>query len=435
VARFRRHLAAAPPAAPAADADPATASERSLIDEELACAPPPASSWVTVEAAPSPTLAGFVEPDHGGLMHAAEVVSHFDAASEVSAAGPEDAEVRVAAPPAAPASAWAADGPMSWGAPADAPAPEAPPMQLLGGLPFDTPATPPNAPLTLKTAPLPPMPSAVVEALGVEGRYAPPPSMAVEAIQTIPLAPASDMEVMTVGEDNTAVVARKAAAGGVPVVDRRLAAVPAMPEKWGLKKGAFTREDLDLGAIRGMVRAGDVTADDLIRRPGGEWMRAGDFGPLRASFQPEAPTATMRAARVEPRPGGARRSGGSPLRLGAAVLAGSFLAGVAWWLVALTADAEVPFVAAAGGIATGLLARRVVGSGPRAAIGGALGSPLSVLWGKYLIVKMVQSGVASGGLAGATSLASALTTGMATLSIGCLAAGCVVGFLAGILRS
>jgi hypothetical protein len=404
-------------------------SPRSLVDEEFVTPPPVDGAQPLAASASLPEATPLGEEVvYPGLEHAAEIVSDFDAPGLGSEPGAEPVEVANNAPAmdfGMPAiEAWSQPAPEGWSAPNGGASPAA-----------DETGAPPAMKI-VRTAPLPPAPA--VNPLG-EFAFAAPPSMAIGAVATIPLAAPGDLEVVALGDDSTLAREARAADAALPLArtdtdprardagtsspKRAPAQPPAALVGWGLRRGGITREGLDLTSIRDMARSGEIAEVDYIRRPGADWMRAGEYAPLRAFFSRSAgPVAAAATSAPSAR--------GAPVLAWLGAVGGAFLAGLLWWATALAIGSEVPPLAMVGGLLSAGLSRL-----PRAQVSGsvmamaALSSPLTLLWGKYLVFQTLQSGVAVKGFEDATSFAVLLTGDLSAVTIGSLAMGGLVGAL------
>ena len=173
---------------------------------------------------------------------------------------------------------------------------------------------------------------------------------------------------------------------------RRLALDDTSPA-WGLKHRGVERSDLGLAAIRDMALGGKVGPEAMIRRPGGEWMRAGHFAPLKAIFhdQAEMLTATNRTQAASA-PG--RLATGVRAWAGAGV--GALAGGFAWWLVTILAGSEVSPVALPCGVLAGASVAMLGGGRAPSrtrTVAACVGTAAGVLLGRYLVYVTIVSGI------------------------------------------
>jgi hypothetical protein len=206
-------------------------------------------------------------------------------------------------------------------------------------------------------------------------------------------------------------------------------------EGWCLRTGHGERRDLSLAEIRNMALAGTITARTMVKRPGGDWMAAGQFAPLRAVFasladNPRPASREREASHRDPLPPFLALT----LAWGGA-LGGCIIAALGWWLGAIVAGQELAPLAALGGLFGGFAASWLSRlEGRPTAVAGAVAGALSVIAGRYLVFETLRSGVVTfAGVERPATLIAFVQQGL-TASFGIsLAASILLGMLLGYL--
>jgi hypothetical protein len=197
--------------------------------------------------------------------------------------------------------------------------------------------------------------------------------------------------------------------------------------KWSVRSPRGERRGLTLDAIMGLAVAGELEAEDLVRKPSGEWVCASDLRPLRRALGLDGgPSTVVRRAREEMTLGRAA-AGATVAGLGSGLL---------WWFAALAVGAELVPLAILGGLLGGLGAR-LAGRRPGMKVGlvGAGAAPVSLLVGRYLVYESLAAGVTLEGFAEVGGLGSFLGSGFDAMQLTCLGLGLLAGFLMGAVRA
>jgi hypothetical protein len=197
-------------------------------------------------------------------------------------------------------------------------------------------------------------------------------------------------EVTSLGGDDS--WAGGAGRPAVPVVEESL-------QGWGVRTGRVERKDLSLSEVRNMAASGEVTARTMVRRPGGDWMQAGEFYPLRAALiaASEAARAGTTVSRQRSELQTAMMSPGVRVLLAwVGSVGGAAIASLGWWLGAVVAGREVVPLAVLGGLVGGFAASWLSRSeGKVTALPGAAAGLVTVLLGRYLVYQTLTSGAIS----------------------------------------
>lgn len=277
----------------------------------------------------------------------------------------------------------------------------------------------------------PPMRSvAAAEAPVFDAGFTPEARTTAPGVKGIALASSSPEveEVTSLGGDDSW-------AGGherppVPVVEEGL-------QGWGVRQGRVERKDLSLSEIRNMAMSGAITARTMVRRPGGDWMQAGEFFPLRSALIAAAEAArsgTVSRRRGDEQPAPVSR-GMRTLLAWLGALGGAALASLGWWLGAVVAGRELAPLAALGGLLGGFAASWLSRSeGKVAGIPGAAAGLMTVVLGRYLVFATLSTGaIAFEGAHGPPGFIAFVSQGL-TLTLGLsLLASTLLGYLMGSL--
>ena len=173
----------------------------------------------------------------------------------------------------------------------------------------------------------------------------------------------------------------------------------AKVQGWGLRANGSERNDLDLTQIRNLVATGAITPQTLIRRPGGEWMRAGEYHPLRSVFQQAYLDASQGGPRPTTRPVDPLAHPAAMAWLGAVL--GAVAGAGAWWLVAVIAGAEVLPMALLVAVLSGGLAAWLGRGESFTGIGASAVATLgAMIVGRAAVYQTLKSGVIGGPNAG-----------------------------------
>jgi hypothetical protein len=172
---------------------------------------------------------------------------------------------------------------------------------------------------------------------------------------------------------------------------------------WGMRTNGTERNDLDLTQIRNLAATGALGAMTLIRKPGGEWMKAGDYQPLRSVFQQGKLDASFGGPRPPMRP--------DPLAhpalmawLGAGL--GAAVGAVAWWVVAVCAGSEIlPLALLVAALSGGVSAWLGRGESWTAIGASAVATLGAMVVGRAAVYQTMKSGVISASSQGVDPLA------------------------------
>lgn len=194
---------------------------------------------------------------------------------------------------------------------------------------------------------------------------------------------------------------------------------------WSVRKDGHERHDLDLAQLRNMATTGALQPGTQIRKPGGEWMRAGEYQPLRSVFQQardhaQVPAEAQRAARGPVAHPNARAVMGA--------IVGATLGCAAWWLAAVLMGGEelsglALLIGALTGVGAGLFSR---GECDRAPLIGALVTFVSMVAARAAVYETLVSGAIG---SPALDVAGFAMRGVSPIALSCWAAG--IGLAAG----
>jgi len=360
--------------APAIETPAPTYSTR--LDAAIAAAPPAAPTMTMAWPAPAPSQApptAFAAPEQAPAPPNVFAAPAQAPASPSAFAAPVPAEMPMVEPDAE--ATWCMDAVTNTFG--DAPIQSGPPADGHWNAPLSTIATSApssdgfHEPMSFGV-PAPAAPATPADRASVDGEALAPPDvfgappampaktgMGVREIEMGRLGIAGNEEVIPLAAAAPAKVAARSAeqhdamdASAAPKARRAPAAQQhdeASPQ-WTARLAGGDKQ-LDMTALRNMVLRGQVGPKTAIRRDGGEWMRAGDYGPLKGSFN----SATQGIERVEApvKPTGPIRFAFARAILGAVM--GMLLACITWWITTVIVGHEVHWSVAVAAPLVGVL--------------------------------------------------------------------------------
>lgn len=208
-----------------------------------------------------------------------------------------------------------------------------------------------------------------------------------EGVTSIPFAGAA------IGVGAPAKKAAEPAKGGASA---GIAELKGKVQAWGLRQNGTERNDLDLSQIRNMAATGALTPSSIIRKPGGEWMKAGEYQPLRSVFQHAK---LMASGQVQPEAPPVRGPLAHPVAMAwlGAIIGAAAGAG-AWWFAAVVAGAEVLPMALVVGVLSGALASWLGRGESYTALGASAVATIGAMCvGRTAVYQTLKSGVIGSG--------------------------------------